>query len=52
MSSGITRGRVFKGELYAHRFQKLINLHLFRLFHKDFYSIIGTNNPHIFFYEF
>ena len=29
MCSGITRGRVFNGELYAQRFQKLIYLHLF-----------------------
>ena len=27
--SGITRGRVLNGELYAQRFQKLIYLHLF-----------------------
>ena len=29
MCSGITRGRVLSGELYAQRFQKLIYLHLF-----------------------
>ena len=29
MYSGITRGRVFNEEHYAHRFQKLIYLHLF-----------------------
>ena len=28
ISSGITRGRVLNGELYAHRLQKLIYLHL------------------------
>ena len=29
MCSGITRGRVLNGELYAQRFQTLIYLHLF-----------------------
>ena len=29
MCSGITHGRLLKGELYAQKFQKLIYLHLF-----------------------
>ena len=43
MCSGITRGRVLNGELYAQRFQKLIYLHLY-MFHEDFSSIIGINS--------
>ena len=40
MCSGITRGRVLHGELYAQRFPKLIHLHLFT----DYVSsIVGAN---------
>ena len=41
MCSGITRGRVLDGELYAQRFQMLSAL-TYRLFHEDVSSIIGT----------
>ena len=41
--SGITRGRVLNGELYAQRLQKLIYLHLSKdCFHEDFSSIDRT----------
>ena len=41
--SGITRGRVFIGELYAQRFHKFIYLHLItKLFHEDLSSIVST----------
>ena len=39
LCSGITRGRVFNGELYAERFQKLI-LRLFKLFHENLSLIL------------
>ena len=44
VSSGITHGRVLKGELYIHRVQKLNYLYsLKELFHEDFSSIVRTN---------
>ena len=46
--SGITRGRVLKGELYTHGIPKLMYLHLrTELFHKDFLSFIRTNTEHL-----
>ena len=43
ISSGITRGRVLNGELYAPRLQKFyLSAFVHRLFHEDFSSIDGT----------
>ena len=45
MCSGIQRGRLFNGEPYAQRFQKLIYLQfVYRLFHEDFSSLVGTSS--------
>ena len=56
MCSGITRGRMLNGELYAQRLQKLIYLHLSaELFHEDLSSIVRANtlvllsHPHSFY---
>ena len=50
ISSGITYGIVLNEELYAHRFQKLIYLHLStELFHVDFSSIVRRNTDLSFF---
>ena len=37
----MTRGRVLNGDLYAQRLQKLIYLHLSRLFHENFSPNLG-----------
>ena len=38
-------GRVLNGELYAHRFQRLIHLHLFpELFHDNVSSIVKQSS--------
>ena len=44
MCSGSTRGPVLNGELHTQRLQN-VNLctFIYRLFHEDFSSIIGTN---------
>ena len=37
MCSGITRGRVLSGELYAHMISQVnLSAFIYRLFHKDF----------------
>ena len=42
MCSGITRGPVLKGELYAQRLQNS-SAFIHTMFHEDFFSIVRTN---------